>query len=556
MPENSRVGLWIIGAVGVVLFLMTNLPWQLDDYDQAKQAFTSFQMIKEGHWFYQGTPHERVATKPPLIGWISAGTFAITRSWDIAWRLPSLLAALAISVMLFCAVTSFERDGSLRLVPRRGGDKGGGSSTSMPISAWIATSAFVFNLLSPRLATLVRTDMPVALFIFAIGLLIWQKIRGREQWNSRDRVWIFALLTAAMLIKGPIVYAFLLPGILAFDIRGGRRQGPGRIGICHYSAWCGWWPWLASLGIFLVWVIGGCIFVPGFFDQVVMREFLARFGETVHRTQPLFFYLPHLLHKFFPWTVLMITLGIVDLRARRWKIGAVFRGLAPETVWLVCWVFGGLVVMSIVPSKRVDRIFPIIPPLCLLLAVQIGKSPTRCSHGSASRPSMRSDVKLTGHSPMATGNEVMRARVLRWSLVALLASIVFTSGYTVAKVVSGYRVHRDALVAFGHAVRDEAAAHHWRYEVLKTGDEGLLLYLERTHFIEPQRTIAEWNSGNLEALVAPAGTAPALTGDLHNAALSRLKSDQRSNHGGSYVLIIRQRCTTTPSQRLQEPHKR
>jgi 4-amino-4-deoxy-L-arabinose transferase-like glycosyltransferase len=539
VPHTRPVALWIIGVVGVVLLLTTNLPWQLDDYDQAKQAFTSFEMIKEGHWFYQDTPRERVATKPPLIGWISAGTFAITREWNVAWRLPSLLAALAISVMLFRAVTAFERGGSFRLFPRRGGDEREGSSTSLPISVLIATSAFAFNLLSPRLATLVRTDMPLALFIFAIGLLIWQKIRGREQWNSRDRVWIFALLTAAMLIKGPIVYAFLLPGILAFEIRGGSRYGPSRTGICHYSAWCGWWPWFASLGIFLVWVIGGSIFVLGFFDQVVMREFLARFGETVHRAQPLLFYFPHLLHKFFPWSVLMIALAIVNLRARRWKIGAAFRGMAPETVWLICWVFGGLVVMSIIPSKRVDRIFPIIPPLCLLLAVQIGKSPTRCSHDSASRSSLRSDDKQTGDGPMAPGNEVMRAPVLRWSLVGLLTSMVFTSGYTVAKVVSGYRGHRDALVAFGHAVRDEAAAHHWRYEVLKTGDEGLLLYLERTHFIEPQRAIVEWNRGNLEALVAPADTTPALMGELHDAALSRLKSDQRGNHGGAYVLITR-----------------
>src|SRR5712692_1328836 len=106
--ENPRT-VWVISAVILCLFAVTNLPWQLDDYDQAKQAFTSFEMIKEGHWFYQRTPHERVATKPPLVGWISAGTFAITRSWDVAWRLPSLLAALAISVMLFRAATSFER---------------------------------------------------------------------------------------------------------------------------------------------------------------------------------------------------------------------------------------------------------------------------------------------------------------------------------------------------------------------------------------------------------------------------------------------------------------
>src|SRR5215470_16174122 len=77
---------WIVAAISFLLFLIGNLPWQLDDYDQAKQAFTSFDMIKKGHWFYQQTPHERVATKPPLVGWASAGLFTITRSWDLSWR--------------------------------------------------------------------------------------------------------------------------------------------------------------------------------------------------------------------------------------------------------------------------------------------------------------------------------------------------------------------------------------------------------------------------------------------------------------------------------------
>jgi 4-amino-4-deoxy-L-arabinose transferase-like glycosyltransferase len=77
--QNKRT-VWIVGTLAILLFLVTNLPWQLDDYDQAKQAFTSFEMIKEGHWFYQHTPQERVATKPPLVGWVSAGLFALTRS--------------------------------------------------------------------------------------------------------------------------------------------------------------------------------------------------------------------------------------------------------------------------------------------------------------------------------------------------------------------------------------------------------------------------------------------------------------------------------------------
>jgi 4-amino-4-deoxy-L-arabinose transferase-like glycosyltransferase len=499
---SSKRTFWIVASVTVLLFLIANLPWQLDNYDQAKQAFTSFEMIKEGHWLYQRTPQEHVATKPPLVGWISAGLFSLTRSWDVAWRLPSLLASIAISILLFRA----------------------GSLAYGPIAGLIAFSAFGLNLLSPRLATLVRTDISLALVIFLIGLLIWRKIQKEEAWRTSDQFFIFALLTAAMLIKGPIIYAFLLPGIALFQWRRSRHAcgysavvagvgDPGPRGKVQslQGAWFGWWPWIASLGIFLLWVIGGILSQPGFFDEVVMREFIGRFGETIHRPQPLYFYLPHLLHKFAPWSVLIIAVAIADLRYRKWQVRSVFRDMSPETFWLICWSMGGLIAMSLIPSKRVDRIFPIVPPLCLLLAAQIGN---------------------------AFGNEQLRTRACRWSALALLFSIVFAGGYTISKVVSGYRGHRDALVLFGRDVRNETEAHHWRYEVVSAKDEGLLLYLRRTHFIEPNRAIAEWNNGNLDALVAPAEKAPTLMSELHDAALSPLRSKERKEaQGRSYVLI-------------------
>ena len=199
---EDRRTLWIVAALIVVLFAIANLPWQLDDYDQAKQAFTSFEMVKEGHWLYQHTPHERVATKPPLVGWISAALFAVTRSWEIAWRLPSFVAALALAFVLFRAARDAYGNGA----------------------AVIAVSAFGLNLLSPRLATLVRTDTPLALVIFLIGLVIWKKIREGDEWKLRDQGYVFVLLTAAMLIKGPIVYAFLLPGIALFQLRAAARR--------------------------------------------------------------------------------------------------------------------------------------------------------------------------------------------------------------------------------------------------------------------------------------------------------------------------------------------
>ena len=483
--ENTRAA-WIVSAIALVLFLITNLPWQLDDYDQAKQAFTSFEMVKEGRWFYQHTPHERVATKPPLVGWISAGFFSLTRSWEIAWRLPSFLAAIAMSILLFRAARS----------------------AYGAIAGRVALGAFSLNLLSPRLATLVRTDMPLALTIFVIGLLIWIKIRTREEWNGHDRLSLFALLTAAMLIKGPIVYAFLLPGIAAFQLW--RRKGDVA------SAWGGWWPWLAALGIFLVWVIGGIFSGPDFFNQVVVREFAGRFGGEIHRSQPLYFYLPHLLHKFFPWSVLMIAISIVDLRSRKSKLRSIFREMSPETFWLLVWSLGGLIVLSIIPSKRVDRIFPVIPPLCLLLATQIGKMSSR---------------------------EQLRKRIYRWSIAGVFLSILVTSGYTISKVVSGYRDHRAALVIFGREVRQEAEAHHWRYETIRASDEGMLLYLQKTHFIKLDEAIREWNSGALSALVAPMDEAPRLMHELSNASLSPIRPLERKNKQDiGYVLLTRSEC--------------
>jgi len=483
--ESSRT-LWVIGAIILCLFALTNLPWELDDYDQAQQAFTSFEMIKEGHWFFQRTPHELIAQKPPLVGSASAAIFGITRSWDIAWRLPSFLAAVILATILFrAAIAAY------------------GAAAAL-----IALGAFGLNLLSVRLATLVRTDMPLALIIFLLGLLIWQKIRAREPWQPRERWEMFVLLTASMFIKGPMVFALLLPGIVLFQWLAGKRSTT--------NAWCGFWPWIASFALFSIWVICGIKFVPGFYEDVVMKEFLGRFSETVHRPQPVLYYLPHLLQKFAPWSVLILALGVLSFPRTRSSIRSLFRQANPDILWLVCWSFGGFVVMSLVPSKRVDRIYPVVPPLCLLLAAQIDGS---------------SRIKQTGE------------RVLQWSAAALLFSILFTGSYVIGKVLSDYRDNANHLEVFSRAVNEQAVAHHWRYEIIAGGaggSEGMLLYLQKPHFIKPDEAVQEWNREALDALVVPKNKISELMGELQNAAISPLRSvDRKTYPQVGYVLVTR-----------------
>ena len=254
--------------------------------------------------------------------------------------------------------------------------------------------------------------------------------------------------------------------------------------------------------------------MPRFYELVVVREFLARFGEIgphVHRSQSFFFYVLHLLHKFFPWSVLLIVFAVIQLRVRKWSV-LVAAFISPATIWLICWIFGGLLLMSLIPSKRVDRIFPVIPPLCLLVAV--------------------GTVQFLNH-------ETELRRRLRWIEVTVLIAVLFSGGYVTGRILDGYRSHRDAMSIFGRQVREEAAKNHWRYESLGKSDEGVPLYLTRPHFLKREVAVAKWNNGEIDALAVPSDWAADLMGQLHNST-RRFESATRENlKRSNYVLLTR-----------------
>jgi hypothetical protein len=118
--------------------------------------------------------------------------------------------------------------------------------------------------------------------------------------------------------------------------------------------------------------------------------------------------------------------------------------------FVVAWVAGGIAAMSFIPSKRVDRIFPVVPALCLLLAAQL------------------------------KAINIVRVRALAAFTIMLAA--IFTAASSGMRMIDGYRNNRDALVKFGREVRRIAAAEYLRYEILPARHEGLLLYLQRPRF--------------------------------------------------------------------------
>lgn len=339
---------------------------------------------------------------------------------------------------------------------------------------------FGLNALTPRVAMLVRTDMVLAAFVFWAVALVYRKVAEGVPWRSGERAMFCAAILGATLTKGPIVYAFLLPGMCAF-LWLGRNGGRGKV------AWPGWWPWLVPLAPFAVWVALGCLARPEFYEQVVGKEFLGRFtaGEkAVHRGQPVYFYL-HLLVRLAPWTVLVAWWCLRDrelwmrLRAR------------PQWLWLACMVAGAFAFMSLIPSKRVDRLFPVVAPFALLVA------------GFTEALGVR--VRAFWHG--------------RGAAAVLGLAVLIAGGYAVAEIREAYRKNAGALAEFGRAVleRDEG----WRLGLVKFRDEGMPLYLRMPMRLDAGDASDGWVNGEWDALVMPSKTWEERRSDFPGAEVLR-----------------------------------
>jgi hypothetical protein len=201
---------------------------------------------------------------------------------------------------------------------------------------------------------------------------------------------------------------------------------------------------------------------------------------------------------------LLIALALVAMRTRE--------RLSPETFWLIAWSLGGLLVMSFVPSKRIDRIFPVVPPFCLLLATIISRLQQK---------------------------ENLRAIVDRCCAIAIVLGAVFTSGYAVQKIGAAKRENRDAYAIFGREVMKEVTAHNWRYGVVGGEEEGMLLYVRRTEFLEPGQAAADWNAGKLDAIVLPDDEIDGLIPQLQGEPKKTLTSGRVGRDAKRYFLLVR-----------------
>ena len=137
-------------------------------------------------------------------------------------------------------------------------------------------------------------------------------------------------------------------------------------------------------------------------------------------------------------------------------------------------------------------------------------------------------------------NENLVAGVRRWSALTLAIAALCISGYVATQIVESVRARESALADFGATVRKEAATRDWRYEVIGGKEEGLLLYLRKTHFVSRAEVAVQWNLGVLEAVVAPSEELAGLLAELRDAQASPLEATVTINgRPRRYLLVTR-----------------
>ena len=132
--------------------------------------------------------------------------------------------------------------------------------------------------------------------------------------------------------------------------------------------------------------------------------------------------------------------------------------------------------------------------------------------------------------------------VTEWACaVAVILGPLLATGYVAQRVVRANREQRNAFARFGREVVKRAEENGWRYGVLGGDDEGMLLYVRRTEFIEePLQAAAQWNGGGLDALVAPEDEMGNLLPHLKGAEPKRvLTSGPAGRYRRRYLLLVR-----------------
>ncbi|MEO9078655.1 MAG: glycosyltransferase family 39 protein [Rhodanobacter sp.] len=341
-PLWLRDARWELLLLGVFALLLLGLGMGLRDpwpSDEPRFALVARWMVEHGQWLFPHRGHELYPDKPPVFMWLQALFYLLTRSWRVAFMLPSLLAGLGALALVY--------DLARRLWNHR--------SALLAAATLLVTIHFTYQMRNAQIDPLLLGWITLANY----GLLRHLLLGPSWRWFAAGC--FFAGVGVVTKGVGVLALLMLIPYLIA-------RRGAWK----HLTLPIGGWRWAGGLALFFVpilaWLLPMLLTARADGDPqhaAYVQNIL--FGQTVHRyatptghIHSPFYFLGIIAVDWLPLSLLL-----------PWALPAWWRRLKRRDARFLLplgWIVLILLFFSISPGKRDVYILPALPMAALMLA--------------------------------------------------------------------------------------------------------------------------------------------------------------------------------------------
>jgi 4-amino-4-deoxy-L-arabinose transferase-like glycosyltransferase len=378
-PHPAPLYLFLLAATAVVLALTLGaLP--LTDPDEVFYAQTAREMLAAPSPLTPLLFGEPQFEKPPLTYWLVAASFALFGEHPWSARLVPAAFGVLGALLAFRFGRRFLPDGVAALG-----------------ALLLLTSLAYFGQSIALLTDMVFTTLVAGAFF---SFYLWHDRR-----RSADLHRFAALAALAVLTKGPVAIAILLPTAIVF--LGLRRDAPAlRAFLVH--PW-----WLALLAVAGPWYLYAMlVHGPAFTREFLVHDNWHRILQAEHPGQDRWYFYPVVIAVgTLPWTGLFAFLG------------AGFRQHRALHLYLLSWIGTVYGIFALAHSKLASYVLPLFPALALLLAVSVA-----AGAASAPRRAAAAAISFLGGAGLLAGAFLAGPTVATEPVVATFRPVLVACG--------------------------------------------------------------------------------------------------------------------------------
>jgi 4-amino-4-deoxy-L-arabinose transferase-like glycosyltransferase len=311
--------------------------------DEPRFALAARDMVESGQWMFPHRGIELYAEKPPVFMWLQAASYRLVGDWEVAFLLPSLLAALLTLALTW--------DLARRLWNPR-------------VGRHAAAALFVclqFGLQAKR----GQIDM---VLVAMTTLSLWALLRHLLQGPDWRMLWLGMFAAGLGTVTkgvGFLPVLVLLPWLAlrwsprpstpALSRPGLQRGDARRWAIAMLAFVAGTAVWVAPM-LATVWQSQDPV-LHQYARELLFKQTGTRYADAWHHVQPAWYYLQVIATLWLPGALLL-----------PWLLPAWWRRLrrGDPRLWLLLgWSALVLLFFSLSPGKREVYIFPMLPALCV-----------------------------------------------------------------------------------------------------------------------------------------------------------------------------------------------